>query len=335
MAWKRTILDGARRSGAFDLVGRAFGADRLIALAYHRVIDHTGPGFVGFAGNVSATPSEFADQMAWVADRFSVVSLDDVAAAAAGASLPDRAVLITFDDGYQDNLDNALPVLRRLGLSAALFVATDHVGTGKAFWWDRVAAFFVHRAGEEVDLPILGQARWDAADAQSLAARWIAAAKRIPHDEMRAAVTTLTEGTDAADIGGLVMSWDGAREMASHGVAIGGHTHTHPILTRVPIETAREEINRSRADVGREIGAAAIGFAYPNGGTGDFDDTVVRAVGEAGYPVAFTLLPGPTRRREIVADPLTIRRVYVHHGDGLSRLAGKMAGVPRLTGALG
>jgi hypothetical protein len=57
-------------------------------------------------------------------------------------------------------------------------------------------------------------------------------------------------------------------------------------------------------------------------------------VREAGYPTAFSLVPGPARIREVVADPLRIRRIYVHHGDGLSRFAAKVAGVPRLTGAL-
>lgn len=335
MAWKRTILEGARRAGAFGLVGRVFGADRLTVLAYHRVTDHTRPGFVGFVGNVSASPAEFSDQMEWVARKYTAVSLEDVAAAALGADLPARAVLVTFDDGYQDNLDNALPVLRRIGLPAALFLATDHVGSGEPFWWDRTAEFFWRHAGAEVELPILGHTTWESDGAQSLAARWIARAKLLPDDERRAAVAAVTAaaGSDEAPQG-LVMNWYGAREMAAHGVAIGGHTQTHPILTRVPIETAREEISQSKADVEREIGAPAIGFAYPNGGTSDFDDAVVAAVEDAGYRIAFTLVPGPARLREVVADPLRIRRVYVHHGDGLSRFAAKVAGVPRLTGTL-
>jgi peptidoglycan/xylan/chitin deacetylase (PgdA/CDA1 family) len=336
VAWKRTILDVAQRSGAFSALGRLYGADRLAVLAYHRVIDHTRPGFAAFAGNVSASPAEFSQQMGWVAEKFSVVSLAEVVAASSGAGLPHRAVLITFDDGYQDNLDNALPVLRRLGLPAVVFMATDHISTGEAFWWDRVAAFFVRHAGGEADLPILGHTAWDTADAQSVASRWIRRAKLLPHEEIGNALDALGSlaepGVDG--LGALVMSWDGAREMAANGIAIGGHTRTHPILTRVGIETAREEIARSKSDVEREIGAPALGFAYPNGGRADFDDAVVAAVREAGYPTAFSLVPGPARIREVVADPLRIRRIYVHHGDGLSRFAAKVAGVPRLTGAL-
>jgi peptidoglycan/xylan/chitin deacetylase (PgdA/CDA1 family) len=337
MAWKRTILDAARRSGALSAFGRLYGADRLAVLAYHRVTDHTQPGFAAFAGNVSASPAEFSDQMGWIAREFSVVSLTEVVAATSGAErLPDRAVLITFDDGYQDNLDNALPVLRRLGLPAVLFLATDHIATGEALWWDRAAAFFVRHAGGEVDLPILGHTAWGAADAQSVAARWIRRAKLLPHGELRNATEALAALAEPGVDGptGLMMDWHGAREMAANGVAIGGHTCTHPILTRVNIEIAREEIVRSKSDVEREIGAPALGFAYPNGGLTDFDERVVAAVRDAGYPTAFTLVPGPARSREVVAEPLRIRRIYVHHGDGLSRFAAKVAGVPRLTGVM-
>lgn len=330
------MLDAARRSGALGAVGRVYGANRVTVLAYHRVIDHTAPGFSTFAGNVSASPEEFSAQMEWIADRFSVVSLADVAAAASGADLPDRAVLITFDDGYQDNIDNALPVLRRLSLPAVVFVATEYIRSGEAFWWDRVAWFFVHQAGGEATLPILGPTSWNEANAQATAARWIGRAKLLPDDEMRNALEGLL-ALSASEADGpqhLVMDWDGVRHLAEHGFAIGGHTLTHPILTRVPIEAAREEIASSKVEVEGELGVPALGFAYPNGRPSDFDDDVVAAVAAAGYQVAFTLVPGPARRSEIAADPLRIRRVYVHHGDGLSRFAAKVAGVPRLTGVL-
>jgi peptidoglycan/xylan/chitin deacetylase (PgdA/CDA1 family) len=337
MGWKRTILDVARRSGAFGAVGHLYGRDRLTVLAYHRIIDHTTPDFAAFARNVSATPAEFSEQMEWIGRRFSVVSLDEVVAAADGADLPDRAVLITFDDGYQDNLDNALPVLRRLGLPAVVFLATHHIETGRAFWWDRVASFFVRYAGPEATLPILGPTTWTPAGAQAAAARWIERAKLLPHDELQNALDGLGALVAAGDRGpgGLVMDWDGVRQLAANGIAVGGHTRTHPILTRLSIEAARGEIAGCKADIERELGVPPAGFAYPNGQSADFDDEVVRAVGDAGFRVAFTLVPGPARRREVAAAPLRIRRVYVHHGDGLARFAAKVSGVTRLTGAIG
>ena len=336
MGWKRTILETARRSGALGAVARFYGRDRLTVLAYHRIIDHTTPRFASFAGNVSASPAEFADQMHWVSENFSVVALTDVVAAIAGAPLPDRPLLITFDDGYRDNLDNALPVLRRLGLPGLMFVATTHIRTEEPFWWDRVAAAFVESGPGEADLPILGPAHWAGDGAQTIAARWIAAAKLLSDDEMRAAVDALATvlGSSGQSASGTVLGWDGVRALAAHGVAIGGHTRTHPILTRVPAARARDEIAGSKDDVEQELGAPALGFAYPNGRPGDLDDAVVSAVGRAGYRAAFTLSPGPLRRRELEREPLRVRRVYVHHGDGIDRFAAKVAGIPRLSGIL-
>jgi len=333
VAWKRTILDAARRSGVLGAVGRIYGADRITVLAYHRVVDHTAPGFPAFAGNVSASPQEFAEQMEWLSRRFTVVSLDEVVAAVRGAPLPNRAALITFDDGYRDNRDHALPVLRRLGLPAVLFVATDHIRTGDPFWWDRVAAVFA--AGEgAADLPLLGPTRWVADDARALASRWIARAKELPDGELRSAVEDLAAVRPGLALDGLVLDWDGVRQMAAHGVAIGGHTRTHPILTRVSPERASDEIRRGREEVQAEVGGPVLGFAYPNGMAADFDDSTVSAVAAAGFRVAFSLVPGPSRRRELAADPLRVRRIYIHHGDGLARFAAKVAGVPRLTGAM-
>ena len=334
MGWKRGAINAAHRIGLFDATAMAYGPRRLTVLAYHRVVDHRDPGFVGFIGNVSATPVEFDKQMDWVAARFSVVTLDDLATAATGgAALPDHPLLITFDDGYRDNLENATPILEDRGLPAAAFLATDLVGGGSLPWWDVVAWCFKSTSLAEADLPVVGHRAW--VDGHREAFSWIAAAKQLPGAEQRGAVDRLPAALeltlDESALRGLMLDWDQVATMPARGWQIGAHTRSHPILTRIPLGDAAKEIDGSRRRIAEVVGVPPRGFAYPNGQAGDHDAAVRAAVAEAGFEVAFTLAPGPARRTEYSSNPLAIRRVFVHHKDGISRLAAKTGGVARMS----
>ena len=102
MGWKRRALDAAHHLGAFRAVASVFGSRRLTVLTYHRIVEMGDAGSIGFVGNVSATPAEFYDQMRWVADRFSVVTMSDVANSPTAASA--------------DRWDNSASVFRRLSV---------------------------------------------------------------------------------------------------------------------------------------------------------------------------------------------------------------------------
>ena len=336
MGWKRRALDAAHHLGAFRAVASVFGSRRLTVLTYHRIAEMGDAGSIGFVGNVSATPAEFHDQMRWVADRFAVVALDDVAAAAAGGHLPRRPLLITFDDGYRDNLDVAGPILDGLGLPATLFVATDLVGNRIPPWWDLAAWCFAASGVREADLPLVGPRRWT--DPHREAVSWIKTAKGLPDAALREGVDSLPRvldvSVDDAPFRHLMLDWEDVATMAAKGWAIGAHTRSHPILTKLAPDRIAGEVEGSRALVAEAAGAKPRAFAYPNGQQTDFDAVVKSAVAAAGFEVAFTLVPGPSRRSEYTSDPLAIRRVYVHHGDGVSRFAAKAGGVARFVGAV-
>ena len=336
VAWKRALAQAAHRGGLFPAAGALFGGRRLTVLAYHRVADHDAPGFDAYCRNVSATPAEFRGQMDYAAEHFNPVSLDQVEAALGGGPhLPRRPLLVTFDDGYHDNLAAAWPMMRERGIPMTIFLATGFVGGGCAFPWDLAAWCFHHTSLSGAALPVLGERSWATPrQRETVLGSWLETLKRLPEETRAEAIAALParlEVTVPADaFRGLCLSWDEVRAMAANGVAIGAHTEQHPILTRVSPDRARREVAGSKHRLEEELGRPVTAFAYPNGGRADLDQSTVRLLDEAGYRLGFTLLPGPDRAGGAVRSPLTLRRVYVHHGDYPARFAAKVQGVPRL-----
>ncbi len=336
MRLKRALATAAHCGGLFPAAGALFGTHRLTVLAYHRVVELDDPGFDTYCRNVSATPVEFRAQMDYAAEHFHPVSLDQLAAALdGGPRLPSRPLLVTFDDGYRDNLTAALPVLRERAIPMTIFLATGLVGGECAFPWDLAAWCFHHTGRCGADLPMVGEKRWATPrEREAVLGSWLETLKRLPDGARAEAIAALPECLGVAvppgAFAGLCLTWDEVRAMAAQGVAFGAHTEQHPILTRVPAARARREVVGSKHRLEDELGLAATAFAYPNGGRADLDDSTVRLIAETGFRLGFTLLPGPEYGRAARSSPLTLRRIYVHHGDYPARFAAKAFGVPRL-----
>jgi peptidoglycan/xylan/chitin deacetylase (PgdA/CDA1 family) len=336
MAWKRALAQAAHRGGLLPAAGALFGGRRLTVLAYHRVVEHDDPGFDTYCRNVSATPGEFARQMDYAAEHFHPVSLDQVEASVdGGPRLPVRPLLVTFDDGYRDNLAAALPILRERGIPMAVFLATGFIGSGRAFPWDLAAWCFHHTRLTGASLPVTGDRSWAApADREKVLADWLETLKRRPEAERAEAMDALPEclgvSPPAGAFSDLCLSWAEVRRMAAEGVAFGAHTEGHPILTRVSADRARQEVAGSKHRIEDELGSPVSAFAYPNGGRADVDRAAVRLLDETGFRLGFTLFPGPERAGAVRQSRLTLRRVYIHHGDYPARFAAKLHGVPRL-----
>jgi len=314
---------------------RSWGDDRVTVLAYHRIRDSA--GFEFFEPVISATPGDFARQMDIINERYSAVSLTDFLSWVDGdGSLPPNPVLITFDDGYRDNLEAALPVLRERGLPAVLFLATDHIGRSQPFFWDSAAYSFHHSEVYEANLPLLGPRTWDSPGL--MCAEWIEAAKRQPQARTLEATAQLHDalGTAMPDsvYAGEVLTWDEVRAMAQQGFEFGSHTLTHPILTALTPTRARRELGESRERIQNELNTPIRALAYPNGTPADFDPEIETMAKACGYAVAFTLVPGPARAREVQARPLAVRRIAIYLPDGDRRYRAKLAGAGRVKSSL-
>jgi peptidoglycan/xylan/chitin deacetylase (PgdA/CDA1 family) len=242
--------------------------------------------------------------------------------------------LITFDDGYRDNLVNALPILRERGMPAIVFLATDYIGGDVPFNWDLAAYCFHHTTQSEADLPVLGHQSWNGGgEREAVMNRLLALLKTLPDAESRAAYQALPWALGVSVPGDafarLYLSWDEVREMTLTGVSMGGHTQSHPILTRVSLDRVEAEVAGSKARIEDELGRVITTFAYTNGTLADYNPEVESIVYKAGYEAAYTLVPGPARFDEAQANPFAIRRVFVGHRDTMPRFAAKVVGLAR------
>lgn len=291
----------------------------LPVLTYHRIDEQAADGRSAI---FSATPAEFATQIRWLASRRRPISLAHLLAVRRGAaSLPPRAVMVTFDDGYRDFGDVAWPTLKEHGVPVTLFVPTAYPGGGeRTFWWDRLdAAFATTARRDELETELGHVSLRSAADRsrslRDIRARIAALPRALALEHLERLVHEL--GGVATD--SPVLTWPDLRALARDGVAVAPHSRTHPLLDRVELSAAKAEIVGSWRDLQREIGTSPPAFAYP-GGAHSAD--VVDLVAEAGFEVAFTTQRGINDLRRV--DWLRLRRINVGSRANVSLLRAQL-----------
>lgn len=289
------------------------GRGALRVLAYHRVAEPESTPELEPA-LVSATPQDFRRQMEHLARRYRVVSMEEARTAfREGHPLPRRAVLLTFDDAYRDFGEHAWPILKELGLPAALFVPTAYPGRPeRAFWWDRLHRLLGGPApGQEARalpgsgipelLPLEGGSAPEISRVRALM-------KGLAHEEVERMVDQLggVWSLRAPPDRPAVLDWDELRDLAREGVTLGAHTRWHPPLTWAGERQVRDELRGSLEDLWTEVGSTPAVVTYPYG---FHDDRVVRIAREEGFELGFTCLSGLNRVGK--ADPLRLCRTNV------------------------
>lgn len=286
---------------------------RLLVIGYHNVgptwFWPYGPG-VGLDGLVA--------QVRVLRRVGTVMRLGDaVAALRDGARLPPRAIALTFDDGYRDNLDLAVPALERLGVPATFFLVPGFLDRSVGAWWETLSWAVARARTPEAD--VRGH-RLVAGDTSQPALA--ALAEDLKHETLDARHDAVAEVVSALDPSGdvgtdrLFMDWDGARDLAGR-MEVGCHTGRHAILARETPEDQRRDLTESRDRLQRELGVDIDLLAYPNGQPGDMDEATFTATRDAGFVGAVTTVDG------LVApgvDPLAMNRVVLDPATGLRGL---------------
>lgn len=279
------------------IVSRDTTGSKAVILAYHRIAELAPDSHA-----LCTPPDEFREHLAFIRRECCPMNLDELVDAAASGRIPERAVVVTLDDGYLDALTTASPILSDLGVPATFFVNTDRLNEEHERWWDILERIFLcETVPPMLVLKVNGQVNGEDVRLPTATA-----------SERAEALKRLNETAwplDACARAGLardVLAWSGAhgsarpthrvltgdeiRALASRpGHSVGAHTVYHLALTTQPVETKRNEIVENKAALEHLLQQPVPLFSYPYG---DFDADMLAIVSEAGFRAAVTVQAG-------------------------------------------
>jgi peptidoglycan/xylan/chitin deacetylase (PgdA/CDA1 family) len=283
----------------------------LMVLNYHRIGNASESPYD--PGIFSATTAQFDWQIRYLKRRFHMTTLDEAVAMATGEAPVQTSVLITFDDGYLDNYGAAFPILRSHGVQGVFFLPTAFIGTNHVPWWDVIAYILKNSRNDVIHLqypkPIKVDLRRQGMEygiANILRLYKSPATKQ--NDRFIADLEVACQArAPAQNLERCLMNWQEAREMQDAGMNFGSHTHTHEILSKLPIERQREELELSREALESHLRGRVDVLAYPVGCRHCFTPETMDAARSVGYRAAFSFYGGFNRPG--MTDPFNVCRV--------------------------
>lgn len=304
----------------------------LRILAYHRITPLPDPDSYEFDLElISATPEGFREQMAFIKRHYHPMRLSDVAVALnEGRGLPTDAVVVTFDDGYNDNYHIAFPILHELGVPATFFVSTGHIDSGRPFAYDWLVHMILLTRAPRLVLPELGldlpmpHLRTDRRVLAALVLDRMKELGALAQSEMTRRLETewnISSETTPPDC--QPMSWDQVREMYAAGYEFGSHGVHHRMLSKLPQPELEYEVFHSRDTLYRELGPSMLHMSYPVGGARAFDQRVIETTRDAGFELACSYISGTNAQRDF--NRYALYRLAVERNMGTGWFAAMLA----------
>ena len=311
-----------------------------LILLYHRIADLPSDPQL-----LSVTPEHFTKHLEILRKIARPMELREMVRALQENNLPRRAVAVTFDDGYADNLHNAKPLLERFDVPATVYVSSGFVGASREFFPDELERLFLQPSTlpQKLCLTIKGNThQWDlgegahySADAYRRNCGWHVLKTEnptprhkvyrslcdllytLPECEQQAAIETLMVWAGTESVcrpTHRVLTPDEICHLTKDGlVEVGSHTVTHPVLSALPVAAQRDEIQRSKVYLEGILGHPVTSFAFPYGTRSDYTAETVDIVREAGYQNACSNFEGLVQQG---TDPWQLPRFLVRNWDG-------------------
>ena len=281
---------------------------RFQILGYHKVSADRHPFFAPIE------PAIFDAQMNFLRRHYRVMDLEELVERSQTGNVPERAVSITFDDGYADNYQCAFPILKKYGLTATIFVATSAIDNAEVLWHDRIFDAFRFARRKRVQTgrkDVKELALEQQSELQRSLTVTLSRAKELYGEERAQFVADVEEALDpACQSTPSMLTWKQIHEMHAFGIRFGSHTVTHPILSRLPEKHLRRELHDSKQQLFERLRVPIRTFAYPNGGPADYNDSVKRVLKECGYFLAVTARRGIN---SVFGDPYELKRGQPWH----------------------
>jgi peptidoglycan/xylan/chitin deacetylase (PgdA/CDA1 family) len=256
----RTLYEQILENISFDKYRDVPNGKYIQVLLFHRVIEKENDPW-----GLEVSPQLFEQYMAYIADHYNVARFEDD-----WSGIKEKTIVVTFDDGYWDNYRFVLPILEKYHVPATVFVSTANLGTGREFWWDRLA-----RLVSNEELVTIRNRLRQMAPAERDAAL----------DEIEKRAVTYSEAieTDRA------LNRAELKKLAeSEYITIGGHTVNHNALMFQSRDEQKHEIEASKRIIEEIIGKEITTFSYPFGQRDTYSDETIEILSECGFKKAAT-----------------------------------------------
>jgi peptidoglycan/xylan/chitin deacetylase (PgdA/CDA1 family) len=323
-------------------------APRAFILMYHRVAEPESDPW-----ELSVSPRHFAAHLEILKKYAHPMGLLELVDCLRDGKVPRRAVIVTFDDGYADNLYEAKPLLERYDVPATVFLPTGHIGESEEFWWDKLDRLLLnsHKLPKKPRLKVNGRYHvWELSESYdyretscphgghesksnlqlcSLRSLYFSVYQLLlplPEQDRQACLQEIQgwiSGEAKARPAYRTLSPEEVELLGRGGlVEIGAHTITHPFLSVHPEAFQQREIEQGKIDLEAITGRPVNSFAYPHG---DYDERTVALVRQAGFVCACSIEETSVWRH---SGPFLLPRLKVnnYNGEGfIRRLLGVLA----------
>jgi len=257
-------------------------AGNLRVLAYHTVHD----------------PAKFEKQLHYLKEHFHLIDLHTLKNHLnKGEKLPNRSLLITFDDGDISVFENGLPLFKKYKIPSVLFVITKLIGTSDPYWWDQIRYCLGGEEGHKKS--------WEA--------------KTWKNEERIDYLEKLTNNSEKPQLKKDQLKNSQLKQLREAGMEIANHSHTHPMFDRCTERELRYEISSS-SKLLADLGFHKNVFAYPNG---NYDPKAENILKKEGIEMAFLF---DHKVNSKIINPLRISRIRVDSDTDIKEFKVKVSG---------
>lgn len=294
---------------------------KILVLMYHRVVSENERHQYPTQPGMYVRKDVIEKQLLFLKKYFTIISVPEMIEHIRKKKLEGdkRYCVITFDDGWLDNYQNAYPVLKKHSIPATIFLPTDFIGTKRRFWSDKMEVLLT----ELEEMPV---ERMDFF-ISSLKSRFrvsvdpkgkilneridhiIDKCKILPEEEIDIFIEETSRYLDISIPSERVfLNWKEVKEMSSNGISFGSHSCTHRILTKLKIKEIRREIESSLNTLRKKDVNFFPAFCYPNG---NYSHAIIRLLKTTEYVTAMTTDFGfvPDKPQ----DMFSLKRVGIHN----------------------
>lgn len=275
--------------------------NRLLVLNYHRITnvpDYNDP--------LKVSKNIFEKQIYFLKENYNIITGDELLDIIRNKKpIPNKACLLTFDDGWRDNYTNAYPILKKYDVPAIIFISTDYVGTNNIFWHEQLQEL-LNSIPVDLDIITIDKvlADWPnkirstvceiikqpKSKRQLIINELITMLKPFNPKKINNLIIKLSKQYKQELIDEpLVLSWDEIHEMSKNNIYFGSHTKSHAILTQIEEDKLNQELNESKRILEKWVEKPIYYFSYPNG---NYNEKIANSVKDAGYIAAFAMVSG-------------------------------------------